>query len=67
MGDKKQLNIFEGFKLFILLMMFVEVGAILSNFTLSKTIFIYNALISTIGFTVFIIYSIKKKELKLKK
>lgn len=65
MEDKKQFSIFEGFKLFLLLMIFVEVGAILSNLSFDRTIFKFNISLAVIILIVYSYYFLsKKKELK---
>ena len=56
----------EIFKLYILLMIFIQVGAIISSITFDNTIFIINSVVSVIGFIFFIFSSSKKKELKKK-
>ena len=62
-----KINIIESLQLYILLMIFIEVGAIISSITFNLKIFIFNSVISIIVFVLFIAYSIKKRELKPKK
>ena len=62
-----KINIIESLQLYILLMIFIEVGAIISSITFNLKIFIFNSVISIIVFGIFIAYSIKKRELKPKK
>ena len=61
-----KINIIESLQLYILLMIFIEVGAIISSITFNLKIFIFNSVISIIVFVLFIAYSIKKEELKSK-
>ena len=63
---KKKLSILEGFKLFVLLMILLEVGAILTHLTFDRTILKFNVVI--IGFvllTYLYHFLYKKKEEKL--
>ena len=62
-----KINIIESLQLYILLMIFIEVGAIISSITFNLKIFIFNSVISIIVFVFFIVYSFKKRELKPKK
>ena len=57
----------EIFNMYILLMIFIQVGAIISSITFDNTIFIINSVISVVGFVIYIYFSIKKRELKPKK
>ncbi len=56
-----KMNNIEIFKLYVLLMIFIQVGAIISSITFNKTIFITNSVISIVGFVLIIIYSWKKE------
>ena len=62
-----KINIIASLQLYILLMIFIEVGAIISSITFNLKVFIFNSVISIIVFGIFIAYSIKKRELKPKK
>ncbi len=62
-----KINIIASLQLYILLMIFIEVGAIISSITFNNKVFVFNSIISIIVFGIFIAYSIKKEELKSKK
>lgn len=62
---KKIFGITEGFRLFVLLMLFVEVGAILSHLTFDRTIFNFNIAIIIIGFILYVYHFLYKKEEKI--
>ena len=65
MEKKKQFNILDGFKLFVLLMILLEVGAILSHLTFDRTILKFNVsviIIVLLTYSYHFLY--KKKEVK---
>ena len=66
MKNKNKFSIIEGSKLFVLLMLFIEVGAIFSHLALDRTILKLNISVVTI---ILLIYSYhflyKKKEEEL--
>ncbi len=67
MKNKKQFSIIEGSKLFLLLMLFIEVGAILSHLTLDGTILRFNIAMVTIillTYSYHFLYKNKEKELE---
>lgn len=67
MKNKNKFSVIEGSKLFVLLMLFIEVGAIFSHLTLDRTILKLNiAMVTIILFTYsyHFLYKNKEKELE---
>ena len=56
MENREQLSFMDGFKLFVLLMIFMELGAVISSLTFNKTIFIFNSAVSVIGLGIYLLF-----------